>query len=296
MQIVKTLEEARQVTIGLQTVHFILQKKDSASKLHDGYIHLLDTGRQYGKKIMVSFMYSHVINDFATELENLTLTPIYNNEGVFNSHLFEWDKDGCIAWAGNKNIDVLWIPEYQDEIDIIQVPKLKYYRTVLATAWEEEGYLDLISHPIINDRAKTHCLGRLTADADWKYVGSWKDGIFMLVLAHFTNKYTKARYIMPDPIKAPEGIYYSSSYFNYTDKEKEYLAKIEPTVMSFDFNKDLGILKDNLNVFGKEINLKIIYLKSYVHPEIIGPNRRIVYVNFIVGNNKQDDIYSFMLR
>jgi hypothetical protein len=288
MIVVKTLEEAKAATAGFNTVHFPFQKKNFMQELHEGHVYTINEGRNFGNKTIISFWHSGAINNF-----------LYPENFIFNKETeLSWDENACVSWAEQQNIDIVWTSDYDDSISMVNVPDIEYYKNLINRIWKNENYsrlFDIGSFPEVV--VKISCITRMLSNTGWKYILSTKDGLMRYVHTHFTNKYTNSRMALIKPIKSPEGIYYSSSYYKYTAKEKEIIARIEPTILAFDLTQDLGILKDNIDVFGKEIDLNITRLQKYVDAEIIGPKKLVeIYFSVGVGENIKHDHFAILIN
>jgi hypothetical protein len=277
MLIVKTMEEAKQATIGFNTVYFNMQKKTDASTIHEGHNKSLEAGKAYGNKTVVGFWYTQALLN-------------YISDKWLPEPILDWDSSGCVAWAESQNVDIVWAPEYIDEIAIFQIDNLLYYKGVVNKAWEEEGYEQLFSNPISSEKTKLICLSRLITNTGWKYTFSWKDGITRFVEKHFMEKYINSKVIITNPIKSPEGVYYSSAYFKYSNNEKIIMAQLESVIKSFDFSKDIMILKDNIESIGQGINLVVQHLKVTTNDRVLGPNKKLVDIKTTIGKDENQVI------
>lgn len=297
MIVVKTLEEAKQATAGFITTYFPFRKKkilyeelyqNYTGELYQGYTSdlyqeytgiinsdFIIRGKKFGNQVMVGFWY---------------FDPWYFDGNVDKLGMV-WDNTSCVSWAEKQKIDVIWVPEFEDEFEIINSPVSKYHKKEIDRIWKEECYEDLFINVVNKNRVqklKNICLSVIVCNTSWKYMIPDIDGIEGLIQAHFINTYTNSRASFLTLIKSPEGLNYSSSYFKYTDKEKAFLALIKPTIMRFDLSNDIGILKDQIDTFGKEINLKINRLEKFSNNKILGPGKKLVEIVFSVG--KDDNI------
>ena len=279
MIVVKTLEEAKKATAGFTTTYFIFQKKKilQAYAQYQDVMNIVNTdiinkGRRFGNQVMVGFWY---------------FDPWYFNANTDKSSAM-WDRTSYVSWAAQQRIDVLWIPEFEDEEAIINGPISKYYEKEIDRIWKEERYEDFFinsTNKIQMKKLKNICLNFLVCNTGWKYMISNGDGISGLIQVHFINNHTDSRAGLISAVKSHEGLNCSLSYFRYTEKEKEFLAKVEPTIRAFNLSDDIGILKDQLDVFGKEIDLKIKRLEKFSDNKFLGPGKKLVEVEFSVGKN-----------
>jgi len=273
MIVVKTLEEAKQATAGFTTTYFTFQKKKVLSdESYQGHVGLIDSGRKFGNQVMVGFWY---------------LDPWYFDVNTDKSSI-TWDRSYCLSWADQQKVDIVWAPEFEDEEVIIDIPISKYYEKKIDKIWADEHYDNFFINIINKKRVqklKHICLNIMICDANWKYMISDEDGISGIIQAHFINNYTNSRAGFLTLDKSPYGLNYSSSYFKYTDKEKAYLASIKPTIERFDLSGDIGVLKDRMDDFGKEIDLKINRLEKFSNDKILGPGKKLVEVGFSVGKD-----------
>lgn len=277
---IKTLEEARAATEGFDTTYFLIQKKKSANELHSGHVNTITEGRKFGNQAMVGFWYVKGITNFI--------------KGEEVSEEFKtWDKNACVDWAAQNNIDIVWTPEYQDEINIMS-SNLGNLRDIMDTIWINEKYDRFFKHPKIAEITKYNCLGKMMSNSGWKYTYSWKNGIDVFILKHFMAKYTKSSAVLLDPIKTVDNLYYSSEYFKFTEQEKEVIAQIEPMIMNFNLSKNIKSLDNSINILGKSINLRVIKLVCHVDNDVVGSGKKLVELFFgIDGETPKNDKYAF---
>jgi len=282
MIVVTNLNDAKQATQGFTTVHFGFSKPNFIQRLTPEFDNIITEGKKFGNKTISSFWYLHQIHDF-----------IYPDNMVENiPEDIIWNKDDCIAWAESKGIDIVWAPELSDEIELVNKPNLGYYRDLLNRIWNNENYSRFSTGIHDMEKKKGDFVSRLMCNTGWKYATSISDGITAFLKIHFTNKYTDSRCIIIDTIRSPEGLHYSPNYSTYSAKEKEVLARVEPTVLAFDFTRDLGELADAIVSAGSEIGLKVRTLNKFVDTEVIGPGKILIdsYV-YIDAVNELDRKY-----
>jgi hypothetical protein len=265
MIVVTNLNDAKQATQGFTTVHFGFSKPNFIQRLTPEFDNIITEGKKFGNKTIASFWYLHQIHDF-----------IYPENIVEAAEVIEWDKDGCVAWAESHGIDIVWAPELADEISLVDKYNLQYYKALLNKIWNEENYSRFSTDIHNMEKKKGDFVSRLMCNTGWKYATSISDGITAFLKIHFTNKYTDSRCIIVDTIRSPEGLHYSASYSKYSAKEKEVLARVEPTILAFDFTRDLGELSDAIVSTGSEIGLKVRTLNKFVDNEVIGPGKTLI--------------------
>lgn len=273
MIIVKTTKELLDATSGSIVTYFVMKKKKSASELHEGISKSLENGRKYGNKAVVAFWYEGTVANFL-------------DERFVSGYTAEWDRDGCIAWAQANNVDIVFVPDYTDEIVTFNVSNLQYYKDLSDKIWKDENYASMFTNPISSEKTKMHCIGKLITNSKFKHIFSSKDGISRFVEKHFMEKYTDSRAIITDPIKTTDGLYYSSSYFKYSQLEKNVVAQIEPAILSFDYSIPIFNLKTQINDFGKDVDLNVQYLDATSNEKILGPNSKLVDIKFSVGKDE----------
>lgn len=282
MEIVKTIEESKAITAGKKNVLFNVQKKLNVIELHEGHRKAAIESRQFGDTLMIGFWYLTAITAYVNDkfvLEDLT-----------------WDKEGCIEWARSLGADFCYAPDYKDEIAICSFPSFQERNEWSKRVWVEEGYDKFYAAEQHSEKARINCLCKSITNTGWTYVYSRKDGITRYINADFMKKYTKSTGVVVDPVKSPEGLFYSSSYFKYSDKEKQIVANIEPMILEFDFSKNTDILKNNLNYMGEEINLDIQWIKYNASDKLFGPGKALINCTFSVGkdDNIKYDHYAFL--
>jgi hypothetical protein len=273
MLIIKTMPELLAATAGSIVTYFAMKKKKSASDLHIGINKSLEEGRKYGNKTVVAFWYDGSVENF--------LDPRF-----VSTYTTEWDKEGCIAWAQSQNVDIVFVPDYEDEIATFNIPNLKYYKDFTDKIWTDENYASMFVNPISSEKTKAHCVGKLITNSGFKHIFSSKDGITRFVEKHFIEKYTNSRAIISDPVKSSEGIYYSSVYFKYTDKEKLELSKVESAMRASNLSGNVDVMGDNIKSVIDDIDFVIQNLDVISNEKFLGPNSKIIEIKFSVGKDE----------
>lgn len=286
MLIVKTLHEAKEATTNSTCLSFTFQKKKSHIELHEGHSKILEKNKTSGNKIIVSFWYTQAVLNYINKMWPPEPT-------------LEWDLTGCLTWAKAQNVDIIWIPDYENELAIYNVDNLEHYKNVINIIWEKENYKKHFGNDISSEKTKILCLGRLIANTGWKYLYSWKDGITRYIERDFMHKYTNSRVIIDEPIKTPDGLYYSSSYFKYTEMEKTELLKIEQAVLSSNLtSKDpVGILADNIRTSINNPSFALQNVNISSDERFLGPNKKIIDIKFSIGSGEdiKYDHYAFLI-
>jgi hypothetical protein len=287
MLIVKTIEEAKAAAQGFNVVYFNLQKKESASEIHEGHNLSLAYGKQFGNKVMVGFWYSQAVLNHV------------DSRWLPEPNLV-WDKDGCLAWAESQNVDIAFCPELEDEINVYNISNFNYYRDLVNRIWTKENYATSFTNDISSDKSKIVCLGRLISNTGWKHIYSWKDGITRYIEMDFMNKHTNSRVIMAAPVKAPDGLYYSSSYFKYTAEEKVELAKIEPAILGSNLSggDPVGVVADAIRAAVTDTSFVLQGANVTSDERFLGPGKKLVDLKFSIGTgeNLKYDHYAFLIE
>jgi hypothetical protein len=169
-----------------------------------------------------------------------------------NNVITSWDSTGCYDWCETNGVDYIFDPDpgytkqYFDSVGIDTTSSSIY--NWVDSIWSSNNYF---THEL--DENKSLYLGMLRAKSfviaqynkntlNTNYVFTWKDGIPYFVMADYINNSTSENCVLLDPIKAPDGIYYSSSYPFYTQYQKDVILQFESTVDSVGYDDTTALI------------------------------------------------------
>lgn len=232
MQVLKTREELEAIFADTTTSigYVSLAQKTTADNLHAGHEHLVDYAKANFDVSVVSFW------------DTLELVYEFYKVSYLNYEIgLPWDSTGCLAWCEAHDVDYVIMPdigyssEYIDSLGIDMTSTAVY--EWVNNVWAENNYNAY--DPTPNDAslytatisAKTFTI--LQARKNYlnnTFVGSWKDGFPRFTISDYINRFTPESFVILDPIKTPDDLYYSSGYFQLTQPQKDIIKQFEGVV------------------------------------------------------------------
>lgn len=230
MQILTTRPEL-EAAVGSSSVGYVsLSQKNTAQSLHPGHEYLVNYSKANYDLTVVSFW------------ETMELMyEIYGNSFFLNEVGLPWDSTGCLAWCETMGVDYVLLPEigysktYMDSVGIDTTDTTLY--TTIDQIWADNNYpayeptpddASMFSSTI---RAKVFVmLQNYKTPFNNHFIASWKDGYPRFTMAHYVNNYTTEHFELLDPVKTPDDLYYSSSYFVFTEAQKDIIKQFETVV------------------------------------------------------------------
>lgn len=283
MHIVKTLDEVYSFLDSTTTLGWIsIQRKSSVSKLHAGHEYVVNYSKANFDITAVNFW----------EAEE-GMHYIYKSDIFENTYGQPWDSTGCIDWCEQKGVDIVMIPDsgYTQEYLIdaginIDSTGFEIYNWV-EDLWNDRNYeayeptLDDASRFSQTTRAKTIAILQYAEREKQIYknrISTWKDGSYKFIVADFIHNFLPVTddFIMLEPIKAPDGVYYSSSYNEYSEAEKNAIVQI-PTIVDSVGYDDTTALIVALNAMGESVGLNV-YRVDVVIGGVVGENNDFIEV------------------
>jgi len=238
MQIFKTRPEL-EAAVGTDTVGWIaISKKIDASTLHAGHENLISYSKTNFDVTVVNFW--ETLNAMYELYKLPYLEPEIDKA---------WDSTGCLNWCEVQGVDYILLPdpgyikEYFDSKGIDTTSTVIY--DWVDQIWFDNNYGEYLPEP--NDASKYNTTIRMKSAVvmqkdkyplNMTYVASWKDGEPVFTFADYVNKYLPDNdaYDVRDPLKTPDGLYYSSAYFQYTQPQKDLLLQVDGVVDSVGYS------------------------------------------------------------
>lgn len=286
MQIFKTRQEL-EAAVGSQSIgHIAFGEKSSASLLHQGHIDLIDYSKANFDKTLAVFW---------NTLE--LVYELYGNSFFLNEIGNAWDSTGCIDWCEAQGIDYVLIPDvgyshsYLQYAGIIDSTAMPYYLFVDGV-WGQNNYIAYeptptdVSQFCLTLKAKTFVILQ-----NWKkhynntFVSCWKDGYPTFTMAHYVNNYTPENYVVLDPIKTPDGLYYSSAYPSYTADQKTLLLQVESVVDSVGYDDSTALIYalEDLNTGSENFSVQRV---DVMYGGVVGAANDFINIVYTMGSLK----------
>jgi len=287
MQIVKTMEDLY-TAIGSQTVGCTaIDKKSNASNLHAGHLDLINYAKANYDISLVSFW-------DGIEL----IYYFYPEQRIADDITQVWDSTGCYAWCEANGVDIVMSPDlgytatYLHDYD-------KYISIANTQAlWLQRGY------PVIEGDGDSYfnsakaVMAYLDWDpktSGWSYLNTWKDGCSRYVLADHLNRVREDYYVLLDPIKNSDGLYYSTLSQDMSQGEIDIAVQIPDVVDSVGYS-DEYVLQEALRDLdpGGTFNFEP-YRIHVTYGGIVGEANDFIEVFYSFGNypsgKSRADIY-----
>lgn len=245
MQILKTREELEALFVDSTTsVGYVsLAQKTTANSLHPGHESLIQYSKDNFDVTVVSFW------------ETLELVyEFYKVSNIRDAIGAPWDSTGCLAWCEAQGVDYVLNPEvgyskiYIDSkgIDTTSLTTFEWVNDV----WVQNNYQEFLPEPdnaslyTATISAKTFIIMQENKNYfNNTFVGSWKDGFPRFTITDYINKYTPESFVMLDPIKTPDDLYYSSGYFLLTETQKNIIKQFEGVVDTVGYSDTTALIQ-----------------------------------------------------
>jgi hypothetical protein len=244
MQILKTREELEALFVDTTTsVGYVsLGQKITASSLHPGHEDLVAYAKTNFDVTVVSFW-----DIFELVYQVYRLPYLFYETGL------PWDSTGCIEWCEVQGADYVLIPDNDYSAQYIQSVGIDGTNTefydLVNGIWQENSYISYEPTPTdaslytATMSAKTFVMMQNVKNHfNNTFIGSWKDGFPRFTITDYVNRYTPEAYIMIDPIKTPDGIYYSSGYFRLTEAQKDIIKQFEGIVDAIGYQDTTALI------------------------------------------------------
>jgi hypothetical protein len=237
MQILKTMDELV-VAVGDNTFGWLaFDKKQSASVLHPGHEYLVSYSKANFDLTIINFW----------EMIEL-MYSLYKLPYLVDKINLPWDSTGCLAWCEAQGVDFVFLPDpgysqqyfLENGVDGTSMAIYEYIEQV----WYDHNYMDFLPTPTDASkyntmiRSKTFvAVNHLKPIMNTRYISTWKDGEPRFTMADYiTRDSTSEIYVLLDPVITPDGLYYSSGYFSYTEAQKDLLKQIDGVVDSIGYS------------------------------------------------------------
>lgn len=244
MQILKTRQELEALFVDTTTsVGYVpLGQKVTASSLHPGHEDLVAYAKANFDVTVVSFW------------DIFELVYEFYKVGYIQPEIGQpWDSTGCLAWCEAQGVDYVLVPdagysaEYLDSIGVDTTGTAIY--NMVDTIWKQNSYsfydptpTDASLHTASLSAKTFVILQNIKTHFNNTFVGSWKDGFPRFTITDYVNNYTPETYTMLDPIKTPDGIYYSSAYFLLTEAQKDIIKQFEGVVDTVGYSDTTALI------------------------------------------------------
>lgn len=269
------------------TVGYInIRRKMSSTDLHSGHLSLINYSKNNYDLTAVA------MTDF---YEMVYAIYGYKRAKVAKDGLKNWVRNECIEWLQNNSVDVLYllydgffIDWYNNNRKLVENTK-KWVDKI----WVENNY------PIYEEYGAEQELWMITAKSAMVYyylekhfgtyqITTWKNGDIVFIYDHFTKTYIpENNFVIIDPTKNKDDIYYSTSYGNISPTQKSVISQFENVVKNVGYN-DKELLKielQKLNIQGKySIRLEITDI-TITDNHLVGSDKIFININFKMGEN-----------
>jgi len=268
MQIFNTRDEL-EAAIGTDTYGSIaIIKKDDAAKLHAGHESLVAYSKSNFDKTVVTFW--EVLS---------TVHYVYKVAYLEDTYDQPWDSTGCLNWCEVQGVDYVLLPDpgysevYLESKGVFIDGTSTMIFDWVDQIWQENNYPEY--EPTEMDASKyTTTLKTKTciilqynkAPLNMNYVQTWKDGESIFIAADYVNSYMPDNdaYIVLDPIKNADGIYYSNRSSSYSQAQIDLLLQIDGVVNSVGYSdttalivalNDLNTGAENFDVYRIDVTI-----------------------------------------
>ena len=294
MIVLKTRKDLERAVGDTEFGYIAMDKKQSYDEFHAGHEYLINYSKNNFEVTVVTFW------DTVELMYEIYKVPQYQQE--LNK---KWDPTSCYRWCSDHGVDFVLSPddgyssEYLKELDFDPTTDIRGVMNWVQDVWEKEGYAEYEpgkedDSPFNNTiKAKTFIiLQKLKTPLNCNFISTWKDGEARLIVADYINKYTKENYILLDPLKDTDSVYYSTTKSQLPTEALEILKKIESSVQSG--YTDLEELKNRINSLDtKRVGFYVRRI-DYIEGGVVGRENDYVNVQYVVGNI--EDSYPIYLK
>lgn len=297
MEIITTRDEFKEFTKDAKTVgNITIHRKRDSSFLHNGHKYAVQYSKDNFDLTIVSFRnHSEII------------WALYDDDKAksYSQSVFNWDKEGCLKWCEDNEINAVIIPPNQATFDVHRTEEMKLIKEKAEEIIKERNYpiYDQETHPIhyyIMLLYKSTLISHLSpANDNTIAITSWKSGILSLIVNDFNNLGTKNKIVVLDPLLTDDDIPESKTIKQLTDSQIK-LIKTIPSIIEQDENnkKDENFLLNNL----KKIESTIINGDEYfsgievkevsiINNGIAGEGRIFISIFYKVNNKLHKTFY-----
>jgi len=286
MQILKTRPELESA-IGSASFGYIgMQRKKASDVLHAGHEALIS----YSKA-----NFDITVVNFWDPLE--MIYSLYGGDYFLNEIGQAWDSTGCLTWCEAQGVDYVLMPDdwystqYLQQLGI-DTSNSEIY-TLVDTIWTENNYADYkpgaVDSSLYNTtlRAKTFVLlQNYKNKLNCTFVSSWKDGEPRFTLNDYIKNHSTEDYHLIDPVKTPDGLYYSSAYFQYTQAQKDLLLQVESVVDSVGYSDTTALISalEALNTGSEDFEISRLDITYGNVSHVVGENNDFIRILYTMGS------------
>lgn len=287
MILVTTPDEFGEAIKDKGTVGYInIRRKMSSDLLHSGHEMLINYSKSNYDLTAVVFI------DF---YELVYALYKYDISKTASENLKVWDRDGCLNWLNDHGVDIAYVmrENYFIEWEAANHDLIETTKKWVDQIWIENNYP---MHPEYGSNQK---MWFLTTKAAMVYfylakhfgtyqITTWKNGDIVFIYNHFTKKYIKEnKFIVLDPIKDSDNLYFSSSQHKLKNTHKQVIKKFENTIKKIGY-ADKQLLKDELSklnivdkyAIGLEINEIVI-----TDNDLVGTDKLLININYMINGS-----------
>ena len=294
MIVLKTRKDLERAVGKTAFGYIAFDKKKSYDEFHGGHEYLINYSKSNFPLTVVTFW------DTLELMYEVYRVPQYEQE--LNK---KWDPDSCYRWCEEHGVDYVLSPDdgyssiYLKELGFDPATDINDLMGWVSDLWEQEGYSDYQPGQVDDSpfnmtiKAKTFIiLQKLKTPLNCNFISTWKDGEARLIVADYINKYTDENYILLDPIKDSDSVYFSTTKASLPPDAIEILKKIESSVQSG--YSDLEDLKTRINSLDKNGAGFYVRRIDYIEGGVVGRENDYINVQYSIG--EISDSYPIMLK
>jgi len=294
MQILKTREELENA-VGTSSFGWVSMSRKQGADIHPGHEALITYSNTNFDLTVVNYWNS-------LEL----VYALFGGERFLDEIGNAWDSTGCYNWCEAHGVDYVISPDvgyssiYLQSMGIDTVSDVMSARRWVDAVWEDNNYLayEATKSQMSQYNSMLGCKTRVIIQ-NWKThlnctcISSWKDGWPIFTACDYITKYTPENYIILDPIKSPDGLYYSSNYNIYTEAQKNAIKQIDAVVDTVGYD-DTTALISAINNIGEGLEA---YRIDVAYGGVVGEANDFINVLFTIeGNTDSWPIYKKGVR
>lgn len=289
MELFKTIDEIVNF-VGTKNIGYISFQRKNTNEHHDGHAHLVNYAKNNYDLVVAAYW------DHMEFIDNL----FGDTESIYRRDINPvWDQSYCTSWCSNQGVDIMLVPNVGYSQIYFSGCNIQDLKNTINTIYDNEGYnngreISSSTSLTIPQTIKSKMMSIYFNDRGWTTITSAKDGYWRYVAKHFLENYTTSKYEILEPLKRPDGLYYSSS-LNLIPSEKISLVSQIPTKMnSVTSQQNIFLLKDEINSIdvSEENKLRAYRIEKYYNPKI--HDETIIDVYFEVDDIS--NVFSFQIK